>query len=66
MNVTGDAIDYGEPIQAKEQLPILREAPQVSELSSTTEMFETGIKVMTFLPHTQQVVKWDYSVVPVL
>lgn len=49
MNVTGDVIDYGEPINSKERLPILREAPQVSELASTTEMFETGIKVIDLL-----------------
>ncbi|MDA1352841.1 MAG: F0F1 ATP synthase subunit beta [bacterium] len=49
MNVTGDPIDYGAPIQAKQSLPILRDAPKFSELASTTEMFETGIKVIDLL-----------------
>ena len=49
MNVTGDAIDYGEPIKTKERLPILREAPKIEEMRSTTEMFETGIKVVDLL-----------------
>ncbi len=49
MNVTGDAIDYGEPIKSKKRLPILREAPALEDMASTTEMFETGIKVVDLL-----------------
>lgn len=49
MNVTGDVIDYGEPIQSATKMPILRDAPAIHELSPTTEMFETGIKVIDLL-----------------
>ena len=49
MNVTGDAIDYGDPIKTETQLPILREAPDLADLEPTTEVFETGIKVIDLL-----------------
>ena len=49
MNVTGDVIDYGEEIKDAKRLPILRQAPKMSEMKSTTEMFETGIKVIDLL-----------------
>jgi len=49
MNVTGDVIDYGKPIESKVRLPILREAPPLHELATSTEMFETGIKVIDLL-----------------
>ncbi|NQY75200.1 MAG: F0F1 ATP synthase subunit beta [Candidatus Margulisbacteria bacterium] len=49
MNVTGDAIDYGDPIKTKERHPIIKESPPLSEQSTTTELFETGIKVIDLL-----------------
>jgi F-type H+-transporting ATPase subunit beta len=49
MNVVGDAIDYGAPIQTAKRMPILREAPSLEDQSSQTEMFETGIKVIDLL-----------------
>ncbi len=49
MNVIGEPIDFGGDIKSKESLPILREAPSFEEQSSTTEMFETGIKVVDLL-----------------
>lgn len=49
MNVTGDAIDYGAPIQTKERRPIFRKPPELSELLSTESLFETGIKVIDLL-----------------
>lgn len=49
MNVTGDAIDYGPPIQTKERRPIFRKPPELSELLSTESLFETGIKVIDLL-----------------
>ncbi len=49
MNVTGDAIDYGEPIKSDTVLPIIRKAPDLKDLSPKTEVFETGIKVIDLL-----------------
>jgi F-type H+-transporting ATPase subunit beta len=48
-NVLGDVIDEGEPIEVKERWPIHRPAPTVENLTPTTEMFETGIKVIDLL-----------------
>jgi F-type H+-transporting ATPase subunit beta len=48
-NVLGDLIDGGEPIEVKERWPIHRTAPTVENLTPTTEMFETGIKVIDLL-----------------
>ena len=49
MNVVGDAIDYGEPIQAKAYRPIFNDPPPLVDQSTATEMFETGIKVIDLL-----------------
>jgi len=48
-NLLGEPIDGRGPVEAKERWPIHREAPKVAELSSTTEVFETGIKVIDLL-----------------
>src|SRR5437868_5453352 len=48
-NLLGDTIDGRGPISAKESRPIHREPPAFSELSSKTELFETGIKVIDLL-----------------
>ncbi len=48
-NVLGDPIDQRGPVEAAESRPIHRQAPQVSELSTNTEVFETGIKVVDLL-----------------
>ena len=54
MNVVGDAIDYGDPINAKESLPIIREAPSFAEQTGSDKVFETGIKVVDLLaPYPQ-------------
>ena len=49
MNVTGEAIDYGEEIKSENSLPIIRKAPELQDLSPKTEVFETGIKVIDLL-----------------
>ncbi len=49
MNVTGEAIDYGEEIKSDNSLPIIRKAPELQDLSPKTEVFETGIKVIDLL-----------------
>src|SRR5947209_7267668 len=49
-NLLGDPIDEGEPLPDDvERWPIHREAPTVEALTPTTEMFETGIKVIDLL-----------------
>jgi F-type H+/Na+-transporting ATPase subunit beta len=48
-NVLGDAIDLGGPVGNEERWPIHRSAPTVENLTPTTEMFETGIKVVDLL-----------------
>ncbi|GAE31309.1 F0F1 ATP synthase subunit beta [Halalkalibacter hemicellulosilyticus] len=49
-NVLGEAIDLDEPIAADvKRDPIHREAPQFEELSTKTEILETGIKVVDLL-----------------
>jgi F-type H+-transporting ATPase subunit beta len=48
-NLLGDPIDGRGPVDTKETRPIHREPPAFSELSSKTELFETGIKVIDLL-----------------
>jgi F-type H+/Na+-transporting ATPase subunit beta len=48
-NLLGETIDHGDPIEVKERWPIHRDAPNVEDLTPTTEMFETGIKVVDLL-----------------
>ncbi|RMF85447.1 MAG: F0F1 ATP synthase subunit beta, partial [Nitrospinota bacterium] len=49
LNVIGEPVDKLGPIQAKERYPIHRPAPSLEEQGTTTEMFETGIKVIDLL-----------------
>ena len=48
-NLLGEPIDDRGPIKADEYWPIHREAPAVVDLSTKTEIFETGIKVIDLL-----------------
>jgi F-type H+/Na+-transporting ATPase subunit beta len=49
-NLLGEPIDLGDPIPDDvERWPIHRPAPDVEALAPTTEMFETGIKVIDLL-----------------
>ncbi|HEX4720137.1 MAG TPA: F0F1 ATP synthase subunit beta [Thermoleophilaceae bacterium] len=49
-NLLGEPIDLGEPLADDvERWPIHREAPTIEALTPTTEMFETGIKVIDLL-----------------
>jgi len=48
-NVLGEPIDMGPRVEATERRPIHNPAPSVEELTPTTEMFETGIKVIDLL-----------------
>src|SRR6187431_2518553 len=48
-NVLGDVIDEGDEVKVEERWPIHRDAPTFEELQPTTEVFETGIKVIDLL-----------------
>jgi F-type H+/Na+-transporting ATPase subunit beta len=48
-NVLGNAIDGRGDVSTNEARPIHRSAPPLEDLSTTTELFETGIKVIDLL-----------------
>ena len=48
-NLLGEPIDLGDPVETEERWPIHRDAPDVEDLTPTTEMLETGIKVVDLL-----------------
>ena len=49
INVTGNPIDEKGEINTKLRYPLHRPAPSFEELSTKTEMFETGIKVIDLI-----------------
>ena len=49
INVVGDPVDERGPVGNKATLPMHRMAPAFDELNTTSEMFETGIKVIDLL-----------------
>jgi len=49
MNVMGDVIDHGAPMEGVERWPIHRPAPDFETLDPTDEILETGIKVVDLL-----------------
>ncbi|MDP6619168.1 MAG: F0F1 ATP synthase subunit beta, partial [Nitrospinota bacterium] len=54
LNVIGEPVDGGPPIEVKERYPIHRPAPTLEDQSTESEMFETGIKVIDLLePYTK-------------
>jgi F-type H+-transporting ATPase subunit beta len=48
-NLLGEPIDGRGPVQAEEYWSIHRDSPEVTDLSTKTEIFETGIKVIDLL-----------------
>ncbi len=49
-NVLGDVIDEKDPVHGNvKRMPIHREAPKLEDISSETEILETGIKVVDLL-----------------
>ncbi len=48
-NVVGDAIDEKEAPKSEEKWPIHRQAPSFEDQMTTTEIFETGIKVVDLI-----------------
>jgi F-type H+-transporting ATPase subunit beta len=49
MDVIGNPVDEGGPVNTKERWPIHREAPTFAEQATDTEILETGIKVVDLL-----------------
>ncbi len=49
LNVLGQPVDEMGPVTTEKRYPIHRPAPAFEEQSTTTEMFETGIKVIDLL-----------------
>ena len=48
-NVLGEPIDDKGPVSTKMKLSIHREAPTIEDIETTTELFETGVKVIDLL-----------------
>ena len=49
LNVIGEAVDGGPPMEAKIRLPIHRAAPSFADQETSVQAFETGIKVVDLL-----------------
>ncbi|HET8551939.1 MAG TPA: F0F1 ATP synthase subunit beta [Gammaproteobacteria bacterium] len=49
MNVLGEPVDEAGPVKADEHWPIHRDAPSFDEQAGSTELLETGIKVIDLL-----------------
>ena len=49
MDVLGNPVDEAGPVETETKAPIHRKAPAFDELSSATELLETGIKVIDLL-----------------
>lgn len=49
LNVLGEPVDKLGPVESEKRLPIHRPAPGLDEQRTTTELFETGIKVIDLL-----------------
>jgi F-type H+-transporting ATPase subunit beta len=49
MNVIGEPVDQAGPIEAKERWPIHREPPEFTAQDTSTQVFETGVKVFDLL-----------------
>jgi F-type H+/Na+-transporting ATPase subunit beta len=48
-NLVGEPVDGRGPVQADQYWPIHRDPPPLTDLSTKTELFETGIKVIDLL-----------------
>ncbi len=54
LNVIGEPVDGKGPVETTERMPIHRPAPTLEEQSTSTEMLETGLKVVDLLePYTR-------------
>jgi F-type H+-transporting ATPase subunit beta len=64
MNVIGEPVDGLGPVNAAERWPIHRPTPRFDELETSTEMFETGIKVIDLLAPTRRAARSASSAAP--
>ncbi|MGH9011618.1 MAG: F0F1 ATP synthase subunit beta, partial [Acidimicrobiia bacterium] len=48
-NLLGEPVDFRGPVEARQRRPIHQPSPQFQRLSTNTEIFETGIKVVDLL-----------------
>ncbi len=54
LNVIGEPVDGKGPVEASQRMPIHRPAPTLEDQSTSTEMLETGLKVVDLLePYTR-------------
>ena len=54
LNVIGEPVDGKGPVETTERMPIHRPAPTLEDQSTSTEMLETGLKVVDLLePYTR-------------
>jgi len=49
LNVIGEPVDQKGPVGEKKRLPIHRQAPEFTEQDTSTQVFETGVKVFDLL-----------------
>jgi len=49
MDVLGNPVDEAGPVEAEVKMPIHREAPKLEDQAATTEILETGIKVIDLI-----------------
>jgi F-type H+-transporting ATPase subunit beta len=49
MNVIGESVDQLGPIDSKDRMPIHRESPHFTQQDTSTQVFETGVKVFDLL-----------------
>jgi F-type H+-transporting ATPase subunit beta len=54
MDVLGEPVDEAGPIDTDKRMPIHREAPKLEDQASTTEVLETGIKVIDLIMPIQK------------
>ncbi len=54
LNVVGDAVDNGAPIETDTYLPIHRESPKLIDQNTEIEILETGIKAIDLLQPYQK------------
>ena len=54
MDVLGNPVDEAGPIGTEERMPIHREAPKLADQAATTEVLETGIKVIDLIMPIQK------------
>lgn len=54
LNVLGEPVDEGQPVQSDIYLPIHRPSPKLVDQNTNVEIFETGIKVIDLLEPYQK------------